>query len=276
MDLQPLPEQGGCGVGFAVDEETAKDHPVHVAGRLRDEHRALLSRDHHLRGHAASGRVERPIVIRREDDVGPSLPLIWAGNAHVHDEAEVRVVDGARAAARRNLDDGRALAEVEERGGIDGVRIPGEEERGRVHQPIEEDDLVRRGGPELHHAEAEALDGGCRNPVQERLYAAQEVEVVEHRIGGFRQRASVEELELPDSRLDDVGRHDRLRNLVVVAGRRICGGHVSREDRRQAREPDSSPLKHRPTSIAAAAADSARAAGCCGADAIAHLWGRRL
>ena len=83
------------------------------------------------------------VVARGDDEVLAALAPVGTGPAHVDDEPEPGVVDRARSAAGRDLDDGRAVAvEVEDAGRVDGVGVAGEEQRVRVQQVVDDRDLV--------------------------------------------------------------------------------------------------------------------------------------
>ena len=132
---------------------------------------------------------------------------------HVGDEPEPGVVDGGRTAAGWDLDDGGAVAfEVEDARHVDGVGVPGEEQRVRVQQSVEDADLVAVRDADVLHPDAHRLQRRGRHAVEERLDAPDEVEVVEEQVGRLLGREAVVELEGADAGLDpvrgeDLGRH---------------------------------------------------------------------
>jgi hypothetical protein len=186
IDFQTGPEQIAGEVRFAVDEESAQDQPVHVAGRLG--------------GEVALG--DRTLVIGREDQVLATLAPVGACGSGVDHEAEVGVVDRPRAGLGWDLDHRRAvLLEVEKDAAVYGVGVAGEEQGFAVHQLIEDQHLVRRPG-------AEGLLTAPESP-------AQKVEVVVEQLGGLLGGDPVEELEGADGSLDLVRGRDRIQNLLA-------------------------------------------------------------
>ena len=126
-----------------------------------------------------------PVVARGHDQVLAALATIGSRPAHVDDEPEPRVVDGVGPATGRDLDDRRTVAlEVEDARHVDGVGVPGQEQRSRVQQMVQDADLVARRDADLLHPHAHRLQRRRRHAVEEHLDTTQEVEVVEEEVGG--------------------------------------------------------------------------------------------
>ena len=84
---------------------------------------------------------QRPVIARRHDQVLAAQPAVGAGAADVDDPGEPHVVDRADG-VRRLLDHHRAVGEVDGRHVVDRVGVGGQEQRVRVHQLREDDDVV--------------------------------------------------------------------------------------------------------------------------------------
>ena len=111
-------------------------------------------------------------IIGRKNEVFAAGPAIRSRGAHVGDEPEERVIDGAGAAPGGNVHhDGARVAEVEDVNGVDGVGVAGEEQRVGVHHG-EDHHLVAGVEPDFGEASADAFDRrsgdaveeGCRTP----------------------------------------------------------------------------------------------------------------
>ncbi len=142
IDLQTVLEVLGRRIRFTVDQQATEDEHVHRTRGPADEVAVRYL----------------AVVVGRHDQVLPALPAVGSGGAHVDDEPEVGVVDRAGPAPRWHLYDGGTVGgQVEQGEGVNGVGVPGEEQRVGIHQLVEDHHLVGRCYPESGQAPADAL-----------------------------------------------------------------------------------------------------------------------
>jgi hypothetical protein len=157
------------------------------------------------------------VVSGGDDQVLAAISAIGTGPAHVGDESEPGVVDGARATTRRDLDDRGAISfQVEDPRHVHGVGVTGQEQRGRVEQAVEDADLVAGRDSDLLHPDPHRLQRRRRYTVEERLDTAHEVEVVAQELRGRLGGEAVGELECAEAGLDPIRCQDFGRDGCVV------------------------------------------------------------
>ena len=167
---------------------------------------------------------QRLVIAGPHQQVLAALAAIRPGQAEVGHPAEPHVVDRSQDRARRrhhrNVDHHRPVREIDERPEVDRVRVRRQEQRRRIHQLGEDQDLVVL-DPD---AEEPTPDRDQRRPpdaVQVRLDAAHEIEVVVQPLRRLRRRRPVAELKRPEPALHRVRRRDRGRHTLGRAHSRI-------------------------------------------------------
>ena len=199
--------------------------PEPVADRLHRDPRVVVDHERPAQhAHACRARVrdveaavrQRPVIARSHDQVPAALPPVRARQAEVGDPPEPHIVDRAqdprRRAERGHVEHHRPGAQVGEAEEVDRVAVPGQEQRRRVHQLREQQDLVV-----LHPDREEPLaDGRQRRAgerVDERLHPVHEVQVVIQQLRRRLGRRPVAELQRPQAALHPVRRRDRPQRL---------------------------------------------------------------
>jgi hypothetical protein len=115
---------------------------------------------------------------------------------------------------RRRLEDHRPCRQVDEADEVHGVCVRGQEDRLRVHQLGEHQDLVVLYA-DLQEPLADGPDGRELESVQECVDSAHERQVVEQRLGRLGSRGAVAERERSQARLDAIGRRQRGERFVL-------------------------------------------------------------
>ena len=208
VDFHPVLEHFHRGVWFAVDEEPAKGHPVHIAARMRD---VVIASVLFVLG-------QFTLIAGRHDEILAAFAPIGTRQSHVDDEAEEGIINGARSGTGRDFDHGRpVLLQIEQAEAIDGLGVAGEEQRIGIQQFLENEHLVGFGGAPLDMAQAKPFEGCSWNKIEEGLDRAERVEVVVELLRGFGIGDAIGEVERSDAGLDLVGRHDFVRDLVIEA-----------------------------------------------------------
>ncbi len=112
--LQAVAEHLSCGIGFSIDKKAAKDQEVGLAWGSSYER---------IVGH--DGRV----VIVAQNHVAAARTPVGPGSAHVDNESEPCVVDRARSAARRYLDNSWTISvEIHQHDGVHRVGVACQEQ----------------------------------------------------------------------------------------------------------------------------------------------------
>ncbi len=167
-------------------------------------------------GHEVSVVGQRSLVPRPDEQVAAALRPVGARQPEVGDPAEPHVVDGAEDPGRRpeggHVDHHRAVGQVDEADEVEGVAVGGQEQRGRVHQRGEEEDVVVL-DPDGVEPCSHRGHGRPRERPVERIDAVHEVEVVVQQVSGRRRRGTVVELQRPEATLDLVRCRDRRQGL---------------------------------------------------------------
>ena len=131
-----------------VDPDAGLDRRDRRGGVVVDHERPP---DQRRAGRADMGDVkaavgQRPVIARAHQQVLAALAAIGSGQADVGDPPEPHVVDRPEDRARRrhhrNVDHHRPVREIDERPEVDRVRVRGQEQRRRIHQLGEDQELV--------------------------------------------------------------------------------------------------------------------------------------
>ena len=128
--LQAVTEHLSCSIGFSIDKEAAKDQEVGLT--WGSSHEYIVGHD---------GRV----VIVAQNHVPAACTPVRPRRAHVNNESEPCIVDRARSAARRDLDNSWTIpVEVQQHGGVHRVGVACQEQTIRIKQLIGNHSLVAR------------------------------------------------------------------------------------------------------------------------------------